>query len=432
MADTKLIEVLEDTLIATPLGKAVAQSGLLPTTAASFQNILLKHGAELETDFEKFVPALIHWACCCDEFRGDLPSRFLVYPVGRNPVTSGDFLRGKTLLTPLDRTDNQVNQCAHALILYSQGLPERQIRFQTNIPSGGVHRLAVDIAWILDGLQRIASAPELSCPQTLTNKISMLARRVRWGAPPEILDIIRVAQRGGVPGFGRQRAMALLAQGITTFEQILTTAKDKLLGILRNERRMQSLLTAMSTSIGFQTDRYASVHLIVAGKLGLSEVVSACNDALGTDYEKAIQRLLEAESRWAITVLDDGKQQNVPDLLIRLGDRSVLLECKTTTKRPPLIKKEEAFAVLQKAIDFDKTFRRVTLGKPGFDEHSKDKVQASIDVTLVEHSVFMEGVLRVLAGAITPDAFLDWLSTPGLAELDRLSGAQTMEIAQLS
>lgn len=430
LADTQFIEALEDTLIARPLGKAVAQSGLLPTTAVSFQDVLQTHGANLEANFEKYVPALIHWTCCCDEFRGDLPSRFLVYPLGKNPVASAEFLLGNTLFAPIDRTDKQVNQCAHALILYSQGIEERKIRFQTNIPSGGIHRLAIDIAWILDGLQRIASTPELNCPQTLTNKISMLARRVRWGAPPEILDIIRVAQREGVPGFGRQRAMALLAQGITTFEQVLGTAMDTLQGILRNEKRTQSLLAAITNSIGFQADRYASVHLAVAERLGLSDVVAQCNVELGTKYERAIQQLLEAEMRWVITVLDDGKQQNVPDILIRLGDRSVLLECKTTTKKPTLIKKEEAFAVLQKAVDFEKTFQRVTLGKPAFDEHSKTKVQAASDITLVEHSVFLEGILRVLAGAIEPEAFLEWLCTPGFAELDRLPGSQTTEIAR--
>jgi helicase len=330
----------------------------------------------------------------------------------------------------LDRTNNQVNQCAHALILYSQGAAERQIRFQTNIASGGVHRLAVDVAWVLDGLQRIASAPELKCPQTLSNQLSMLARRVRWGVPPEVLDIVRVAQRSGVPGFGRQRAMALLSQGLTTFEQILTTAKDKLLGILRSEERTQAFLVAMSSSTGFRADRFARIHQAVATSLGLSEVVSACSTELGNGYEAAIKRLLEAETRWAVTAVDDRKQQNVPDLLIVLGERSVLLECKTTTKKPPLIKKEEAFAVLQKAVDFDKAIRRVTLGKPAFDEHSKKKVLAASDIALVEHAVFVEGVLRVLAGGVSPEEFMDWLSAPGLVEAERLGGPQTIEIAR--
>lgn len=430
LIDAKLIENHDNSLIPTPLGKAVAQSGLLPTTAIDFCKVLQKFSAKMETDFEKCVPAFIHWACSCDEFKGETPSRFLVYPIGRNPVASSDYLSARPLFKPLDRTDNQVNQCAHALLLYSEGMAERQIRFQTNIPSGGVHRLAIDIAWVLDGLQRIASAPEVKCPQTLTNQISMLARRVRWGVPPEVLDIIRVAQKGGVPGFGRQRAMALLAQGITTFEQILSTAKDKLLGILRNERRTQELLDAMSNSMGFRLDRFAKIHQEVAAKLGLSDVVTECNEALGVDYEKAIAKLLGADARLVISVLDDGKQQNVPDLHIKLGERSILLECKTTTKKPPFIKKEEAFSVLQKALDFDKAFKRVTLGKPAFDEHSKKKVQAASDVALIEHTIFMEGVLRLMAGAISPEEFLDWLGTPGLVELDRLGGSQTIEIAR--
>lgn len=430
LIEAKMVESSDDSLIPTPIGKAVAQSGLLPTTAINFCTILQEFGASLEADFEKFMPAFIHWACSCDEFRGEPPSRFLVYPIGKNPVSSSDYLGARPLFSVLDRTDNQVNQCSHALALYSAGLAERQIRFQTNIPSGGVHRLAIDVAWVLDGLQRIATAPEVKCPQTITNQISMLARRVRWGVPPEVLDIIRVAQKSGVPGFGRQRAMALLAQGLTSFEQILTTAKDTLIGILRNETRTQAFLDAMSNSMGFRTDRFAKVHQAVAAKLGLSLVVTECNEAVGVDYERAIKKLLDADARWVITAIDDGKQQNVPDLLIRLGHRSILLECKTATKKPPLIKKEDAFAVLQKAVDFDNSFRRVTLGKPAFDEHSKKKVQAASDISLIEHTVFMEGALRVLAGAVSPQEFLDWLGTPGLVEVDRLGGAQTLEIAK--
>jgi helicase len=260
----------------------------------------------------------------------------------------------------------------------------------------------------------------------------MLARRVRWGAPPEILDIIRMAQKGGVPGFGRQRAMALLAQGLTTIESILTTGREKILSILRNERRTDDFLTAMTSSMVFGGNRYARIHQTVADTLGLSDIAKRCAEELGTSYEEAIKSLLETELRWSVKVIDDGKQQNVPDLLLQLGKKTILLECKTTTKKVPLIKKEEAFAILQKAVDFDGSFHRVSLGKPAFDEHSKKKVQAATGVTLVEHAVFMEGILRVLTGSVSPDEFLDWLSAPGLAEIDRLGGERTTEILQRS
>jgi helicase len=72
--------------------------------------------------------------------------------------------------------------------------------------------------------------------------------------------------------------------------------------------------------------------------------------------------------------------------------------------------------------------RRVSLGKPAFDEHSKSKAQASQDITLIEHHVFMEGLLRVHEGSVTPADFLKWLGTPGISEIDRLSGKATYSL----
>ncbi|WP_146010203.1 hypothetical protein [Burkholderia sp. WAC0059] len=146
---------------------------------------------------------------------------------------------------------------------------------------------------------------------------------------------------------------------------------------------------------------------------------------MGTDYEEAIAVLMRIETAWAVTVLDDGTRPNVPDLLIELGSQQILLECKTCTKSPALIKKEEAWAVIQKAADFDPAMRRVTLGKPAFDETSKKKAAASKDITLVEHSVFIEGLLRVHSGTLSAADFLSWLGSPGVAELERLGGSPT-------
>ena len=44
--------------------------------------------------------------------------------------------------------------------------------------------------------------------------------------------------------------------------------------------------------------------------------------------------------------------------------------------------------------------------------------------------MFIEGVLRVLAGAISPEEFVDWLAEPGLVEVERLGGTKTIEIAR--
>jgi helicase len=239
---------------------------------------------------------------------------------------------------------------------------------------------------------------------------------------------LRVAQREGVPGFGRQRAMALVRQGIETFDQLLASNKDALSAAVGNEGRANALLKAVAACLGIQAVKYQKTHAALATKLGFTAQFTACTDMLGTEYEEAIRHFLIIETSWIVHILDDGKQQNVPDLLIVLGDLSVIIECKTTTKNPPLIKKEEAFAVMQKAIGYDTNMHRVTLGKPSFDENSKKKVQTATDVTLVSHDLFMEGLLRVHAKEISPRDFMLWLATPGLTELDRLRGRASYEL----
>ncbi len=219
--------------------------------------------------------------------------------------------------------------------------------------------------------------------------------------------------------------MVLIAQGITTLHDVLTTAKDKLVQLLRNERRAIALLEAASNAIGHGPSRLEASHSRVAKELGMEEFVRACNRELGTEYEKAIASFLGIEGSWIVTILDDGTRQNVPDILIKLGELEILLECKTCIKSPPLIKKEDAWAVMQKSSDFDKTMRRVTLGKPMFDETSKKKAAASHDITLIENSTFIEGLLRVHAGTLQPSEFLSWLSMPGVADIDRLGGIPT-------
>jgi helicase len=428
LIEHRFIEEHGTVLLPTPVGKAIAASGLLPTTAVQFLEMIATNHAAIDQNFEAYIVGLIHWACNCDEFAGPRPSRFLPTASSRPPVHSTGYLQSHALLTALDRTDGKTNQCAHALTLFCQGEAERSIRHQTNIPSGQIHRLATDIAWVFDGLRRIISVPDLCYPQTLTNKMSMLARQVQWGAPTEALDILRVAQREGVPGFGRQRAMALVRQGIETFDQLLASTKDTLSAAVGNEGRATALLKAVAACLGISNVKYQKTHAALAEKLGCAAPFAACTDTLNTEYEKAIEQFLGIELSWTIYVLDDGKQRNVPDLLIVLGDVSVIVECKTTSKNPPLIKKDEAFAVIQKAIGYDVAMHRVTLGKPGFDEHSKKKVQTAIDVALVSHDLFMEGLLRVHAKEIAPRDFLLWLAVPGLTELDRLGGRASYEI----
>ncbi len=416
-------------LLITQLGSATAMSGLLPSTTVQLAQMLREYSAEIEQSFEDWIEGLIYAVCASDEFRGERPSRMLPWiRLKFLSLESISFWEGKKLPVNLNSTDVRLAQCAQAMVLYIDGLEERDITKKTKVSSGYIHRLAIDVSWVLNGVHRLTSVPELECHQTLGNEIALLARRVRWGAPVEALDIIRVAERHRVPGVGRLRAMALIKQGIRSLQDILSTDKQVLTGILRSEIRTMALLKAVSSMEGLGPSRFTATHDRVAKKLGISALLEACDNSVGVDYEKAIINMLRKETSWNLTVLDNGRRQNVPDLLIQLGELKVIVECKTCIRSPALIRKEEAWAVIQKAADFDKVMRRVTLGKPAFNETSKKKASASPDITLVEHSAFLEGLLRVLADGLAHEDFLNWLSEPGVADINRLGGKPTYAI----
>ena len=332
---------------------------------------------------------------------------------------------GQSLFRRLDRTDDRLCQSVHALILFVEGIEERVIFRRTHMSSGSIHRLAGDVGWILDGLRTIAAVQDVGCPQTVGNALGMLARRVKWGSPVETLDLIRIAHRARVPGFGRQRAMALATLGLATFEEIENLGVGRLSEIVGSTRRAEALMAAIGEETDISPNRFASVHKRLAERLGISEVVDKCINTMEKEYEDAIVLLLKAEREWEVSVRDDGKRQNEPDILVRLGDVSVLLEVKTASRKTGLLKKEAAFAVLQKATDYEDAIHRVTLGKPAFDEMSKAKAAGSSEITLVEHGSFLEGILRVLGKEITPNCFLEWLTEPGEAEFRRLPGRAT-------
>ena len=337
LVENELLEEEDDTLIVTPLGQGAALSGLLPATAVQLARVLNRFRTELNDSFEEWIPAVVHAICASDEFRGDRPSRF--FPFVRAVHDSVVYWGNEKLAFPFDRADLQLAQNAHALMLYISGIAERKIAFSTGVGSGAIHRLALDVAWVLDGVHKIACTPEVGCSQSVGNNIALLARRVRWGAPTEALDIIRIAQRSAVPGFGRQRAMALVARGMQSVHDVLIMDREVLLRSLGNHRRMDELLAAVSGATGLGPSRLETVHRRIGREIGIGKLVDACYEELGTVYEDAVCALLEVENAWTVIPLDKGKRQNVPDIHIMFGDQELVLECKTCKKTPPLIRK---------------------------------------------------------------------------------------------
>ena len=421
---SKLIVNDNGFLSITRLGKATAMSGLLPDTAVDFAAMLTSCAAALEAGFDDYSDGIIYAACASKEFTANRPSRYLPY-TSTESYGAIDFWRSRKVPVRVDEADLRTAQCAQAVALYIGGEAERRIAHQTGVSSGMIQRLSGDISWIIEGLHLISTVPELGCTQRVSNQIDLLARRVRWGVPANTLDLLRVAERHRVPGVGRQRAMALVKSGFNTLQDVLQAGGDKLLEILKVSVRVAALQKGIALMTGHNSNAMQAAHMRVAKELGAESLVERCYTENGTAYENAVQELLAYTKAFKITVIDDGRRQNVPDFLLQLDGVEAVIECKTATKNPALINKEDAWAVIQKAADYDHKIRRITLGKPAFDETSKKKAAAATDLTLVENGVFVEAVLRLLQKTLTPEEFMNWITMPGVSELERLPGEIT-------
>jgi helicase len=411
----------EGNIFLTELGRGAAISGLLPSTVVSFSNLIHRFNQKLEDDFPSYHVGFLYCILSCDEFLSENPSRFLP-PISKTSTNSYSYLSTHKALIPFESGDSKLCQATHALGLYIAGEAERKITYQTKITAGYIHRLALDVSWVIEGFHKIATLPNFGCSQGLTNSILQFARMVKRGVPVEALDFLNIADKFQVPGFGRQRTMSLLSNNLDTIEKILGSGPEKLSKIVGSEQRARALIDALSSSIGYSNYRLKSSHIRLSEALKIRPIVDACYRENNTEYENAIIALLQLETSWTVTHLDDGIKQNVPDIELTMGDIHVLIECKTCTKTPSHIKKEEAWAILQKAADFDHGMHRVTLGKPDFDETAIKKASCAKDITLVDHTLFIEAVLRVISGSLAPRAFIEWLTTKGVAEIERLGG----------
>lgn len=422
LEENQLVHRDQDKLYPTELGAAAARTGLLPTTVIQVASALSQNKDVLAADFDSHEIGLIHLTAMSDEFSSDSGQRFLPNVANNIPSHEADgLIRSCTLLVRPDFTSffKKNNQAVLASFLFMSGEAERRIAPRTGIPSGQIHRMASDISWVIDGMQKIAAVKSVGCSQVVMNKLSLLSRKISFGAPTEIIDVIKVAQKGRVPGFGRQRALSLLKARIVTQEDILNTAPDILEKLLSSKERATSLLQAIENQPTNPYEKSQRRHIRVATSIGIQNIIEQCYLALGNDYEDAIERLLRESTPWEITKLDDGKRQGVPDFMITNSGNTLVLECKTCTKKPPHINKEEAFAVLIKAADI-KDAHKITLGKPGFETFAEGKACASTELTLLRHSDLIEAVLLIRLGVVTHEDAFQWLLEPGVAEIERL------------
>jgi helicase len=420
LIENELILTNGSNLIATRLGAAIASSGLLPSTGVFLYNIILDNIDRFCND--DYILPLLHNICASDEFSEKIGQRFLPYARNNQPETiawqaiknCNPFVHANTG----DFIDRIIN-ASFGLSLWQKGTEERELRSHLpRISYGEYQTLASNVSWILEGVAKILSIPDASIGTDLVAKINMLSESILFGVPFEVLDIVKACKAVNVPGFGRHRAMILVSNHLSDMNTLIEQDIDHISKLVGNKKRAESLVEAVSNYFPHKLSLWKQKHLKRAPE-NYKQLLLDSYDKTGDDYEAPIEELLRL-LEWKITKLDDGKRQGVPDFIIEFSNKTILLECKTKVKRQVPIDTDDAFAVLTKGIDFEAT-HSITLGKPDFNSHSKEKATASSKITLLAHHCFIEAIIQFLEQKQTTETVFNWLLIPGVASIEKLN-----------
>lgn len=431
LKEVKFIASNRDKLFPTRLGAAAASTGLLPQTVVSLVNLFRSNQSIFVKPSEEWWPAVLHSICSCEEFQED-GQRLLPYAWQNKPVQQAWFwLTARNLFLDPETVENtdRVTNATYALEEWCKGTSERSMRnMLPPISYGQAHQLGENVAWILDGVCQVIRQPECEFPLELANKLSNLCAVLRTGLPRPGLQLHKAARAYAVPGVGRHRIMELVNAKLGDPNELLKADKAKVAKLLESQRRAEDLIAAVAKYYDPSLDALKSIHAARAKSNGLDpEAIRASYDVVGVAYEDAILAILQALPDWKVSKIDIGKRQGYPDILISLGGKTLLLECKTKEKNTATLSKDEAFAVLQKGTDF-KCDHRATVGKPDFDDFSKMKADGSREITLLRHKDLIEAVLGVQAGTYKVAYLFSWMLTPGFARLAQLDAIRIAEV----
>jgi helicase len=419
----KLLDKDNDNLFPTHLGRTVAASSLLPSTATFILDKIKTNLVDAQSiDFEI---ALFHLICACDEFDDKIGQRHLPFANRNEPDANAvnflkkysDFLFVKS--DSIRHADRAIN-ATYAISMWFNGKKEGEIKKELNMFSyGQLERLGGDFSWILEGLAKIAQCPDSGLGNNLPQRFEIISKRVRYGAVIEATDILEAAQRERVEGFGRNRAMELVQAGCAEPNRLLSSAdKDTIVKILGGKDRTNKLLEAVARHFSHQLEYWKRHHQNRAEKISqeLKELITNSYVFNDTEYEKPIHQLLEKIEGWDVKLFDDGKRQGVPDFLITYQGKTIAIECKTKEKSQATVDKENAFAVIHKSANIE-VAHCVTIGKPEFSTIVKSKVATCLGLTLVSHSNLIEMILRYLEKdtATSAESIFSWLTQGGVA-----------------
>ncbi len=449
-----LIETSTGKLSATPVGRAVGHSGLLPETGVFLMNYASNKAEKLaqylptpgNTGEAPRLAFLLFCACfSAPEFRpcdGKSPTRFLPWPLDRDTLFDADQYRDD-LPEPVWQADLFPINAAKLSVDWIEGADIAALEASLPQLSAGMLRdMFRNLAWVLQGFASTVAAavdprtPAGWRPKALRRpdaRLDLLARlprvarrlsfRVAEGLPDDVLWMTGIVAPDSEYRISRDEILALRNLGYKTPQQVMLGSPQA------NQARITALAkakpapevkanwlrdTCRNWKI-IQRKRAAERHLKRARRCPHVGLVEDFYGTKGMAFERVLEAILSV-LKIAYERLDDKTKTGAPDYLIRLEDSPPLILELKSKEGDKLVDYNKAVEVLaaSEIHGYAATFC-VTLCHPGVDPSVPMAIAACGRLSVVESSDLGEALLRVCEGSLTQKQLWHWLASPGQA-----------------
>lgn len=441
-------------LAATPVGRAVGHSGLLPETGVFLLDYLVNKadvlvqllpGAATPGDTLRLAFLLFSACLVSPEFRpqrGMKPTRFLPWPLDGAPLVDADAYR-TDLAEPMWNADIAPVNGTWLSCEWINGVEIRALEGTLeNLRAGMLHELFRNLCWALQGMAEIASAaadkrvPQSNRPTSLLvgdERLDLLARlprairrlsyRLNEGLPDDVLWMTGLCPPGSPYRLRREEVLALRAAGLTSPEDLMLGSPDAdaarikaLAGAKPNpQAKANWLRDACRAWKVNQRVRVAERHARRAKKCPRADFVARFYQATGTDFERVFEEAL-AYLKVDCKRLDDKTKTGAPDYVVQLpGSPPLIVELKSRDTGK-LVDYNRAVEVLAASeVHGYRDAFCVTLCQPGVDPSVPTVIAACGRLSVIEAVDLGEALLRCCEGTLSGAQLYRWLATPGQA-----------------
>lgn len=448
-----VVEMANGTLLATPVGKAVAHSGFRPVSAVMLLDYFVRKGQVLadllgspanDSGIDRFAYLIFAASFSSPEFRpygGVQQSRFLPWPLKDYIYDAAAY--AEDLLEPNWAANLiSVNTAQVALDWVNGAKLGDQEKVHSSLRAGMLLEMYRNLGWVMQGIASILSAASdsrtpdplrpaslrgqgdlLSAIRKLPRAITRLSFRVSSGLPDDALWMNALNQTGESYRLTREEILALREREFAFPELVMLGTPDaddvrcKVFAKAKPSPNAKAnwLRDRCRSWKSDQRVRAAERHRERArGCLEIS-LIDEFYTSRREEFEEVFEKVL-ARLEIVFEQLDDSSKIGAPDYLIQLKNSPPLIFELKSREGTNLVNYNGATEVLSAAeIHGHKDTFCVTLCHPGVDPSVPMAITGSGRLSVVESNDLGEGLLRLCQGRLSQEQLWQWLATPGQA-----------------